>query len=93
MQASHQVQGTVGATKDDSGGSYNFMTSGQRRFWPAAYRTVLDVFSNSGTKVLSEKIATCSEGRISASRRCSLNLKVSAESALKNDSLTQFSLL
>jgi len=47
MQASHQVQGIGVATKDDNGGSYNFMTSGQRRFWPAAYRTVLDVFSNS----------------------------------------------
>ena len=36
-------------------------------------------------KVLSEKIATCLEGRISASRRRSLNLKGSVESAVEND--------
>ena len=36
-------------------------------------------------KVLSEKFATCLEGRIFASRRPSLNPKGSAESALKKD--------
>ena len=41
-------------------------------------------------KVLIIKFATCSEGHISVSRYCSLNLKGSAESAVKNDSLTQF---
>ena len=29
------------------GPDLNFITSGRRRFWPAAYRTVLDVFSDS----------------------------------------------
>ena len=44
-------------------------------------------------KVLSEKIATCLEGRISAYRLRSLNLKGSVESAVKNELLTQFSIL
>ena len=44
-------------------------------------------------KVWVIKFATCSEGHISASRHHSLNLKGSAESAVKSDSLTQFSLL
>ena len=44
-------------------------------------------------KVLTIKFATCLEGRISASRRRSLNIKGSAESPLKNDLLTVFSLL
>ena len=43
-------------------------------------------------KVLSIRTVTSLGGHISASRRCSLNLKCSAELALKNDFLTVFSL-